>query len=112
MTEPNETEAGAFQRAVAAVEAGRSAETEAAALYDRLTDDERLWLLDGDLEFWPGVTSFITEGYNLRPAVHGAVDRLGIPGARFSDGPRGCVTGKGTAFPVSMARGATWDTSW
>ena len=109
MTEPNETEAGAFQRAVAAVEAGRSAETEAAALYDRLTDDERLWLLDGDLEFWPGVTSFITEGYNLRPAVHGAVDRLGIPGARFSDGPRGCVTGKGTAFPVSMARGATWD---
>jgi beta-glucosidase len=109
VAEPNETEAGAFQRAVAAVELGSSAETEAAALYERLTDDERLWLLDGDLEFWPGITSFVTEGYNVRPVVHGAVDRLGIPGARFSDGPRGCVTGKGTAFPVSMARGATWD---
>ncbi len=109
MAEPNETDAGAFERAVAAVEAGASAEAEADALYERLGDDERLWLLDGDLDFWPGITSFITEGYNLRPVVHGAVDRLGIPGARFSDGPRGCVTGRGTAFPVSMARGATWD---
>src|SRR6516162_9739150 len=97
VAEPNETNPGAFRRAVAAVEAGASAETEAVALYERLTDDERLWLLDGDLEFWPGITSVITEGYNLRPVVHGAVDRLGIPGTRFSDGPRGCVTGQGTA---------------
>ena len=51
----------------------------------------------------------MVEGYNLRPYVHGAVDRLGIPGTRFVDGPRGCVAGHGTAFPVSMARGATWD---
>ena len=51
----------------------------------------------------------MTEGYNRRPYVHGAVDRLGIPGTRFVDGPRGCVAGSGTAFPVSMARGATWD---
>jgi beta-glucosidase len=37
------------------------------------------------------------------------VSRLGIPGTRFVDGPRGCVAGNATAFPVSMARGATWD---
>lgn len=39
----------------------------------------------------------------------GRIERLGIPGLLFSDGPRGVVMGKSTAFPVSMARGATWD---
>jgi beta-glucosidase len=109
VAEANETDPVAFERAVATVEAGASAQTEAAALYNRLTEEERLWLLDGDQDFWPGITSFVTQGYNLRPVVHGAVARLGIPGTRFVDGPRGCVTGNGTAFPVSMARGATWD---
>jgi beta-glucosidase len=37
------------------------------------------------------------------------VDRVGLPGIAFADGPRGCVVGNATAFPVSMARGATWD---
>ncbi|MCU0674696.1 MAG: glycoside hydrolase family 3 C-terminal domain-containing protein [Myxococcota bacterium] len=40
------------------------------------------------------------------------VDRLGIPGLRMLDGPRGLssMTGKnGTAFPVAMMRGATFD---
>jgi len=99
----------AFERAVAAVRAGRTPESQAKALYDQLTEDERLNLLDGDTPFWEGMRSMGQEGYNVRPYVHGAVDRLGIPGTRFVDGPRGCVAGKGTAFPVSMARGATWD---
>ena len=99
----------AFARAVAAVRTGAGVADEAAQLYEQLTDDERLWLLDGDEEFWPGLIGFSTEGYNVRPIVHGAIDRLGIPGTRFVDGPRGCVAGAGTAFPVSMARGATWD---
>src|SRR4051794_41874473 len=51
----------------------------------------------------------MNEGYNLEPIVAGAVERLGIPGIRFSDGPRGAVIGNSTAFPVPMARGATWD---
>ncbi|MCX4984329.1 glycoside hydrolase family 3 N-terminal domain-containing protein [Streptomyces sp. NBC_00572] len=55
------------------------------------------------------LASILAEGYNDRPYVHGAVERLGIPGIRFVDGPRGCVAGAGTAFPVPMARGATWD---
>ncbi len=100
---------GAFDGAVAAVRAGAGVESEAGALYERLTKEERLWLLDGDEEFWSGLTGFNVDGYNVRPIVHGAVDRLGIPGMRFVDGPRGCVAGNGTAFPVSMARGATWD---
>jgi len=99
----------AFDRAVAAVRAGQTPESQAKALYDQLTEDERLNLLDGDTPFWEGMRAMREEGYNVRPYAHGAVDRLGIPGTRFVDGPRGCVAGKGTAFPVSMARGATWD---
>jgi beta-glucosidase len=41
----------------------------------------------------------------------GAIPRIGIPGTRFRDGPRGVIIGKSTAFPVSMARGTTWDIS-
>jgi beta-glucosidase len=101
----------AFEDAVAAVRAGRSAHDVARELYARLDEDERLWLLDGDSEFWEGLALFRSEGYNRTPLVHGAVDRLGLPGTRFVDGPRGCVAGAATAFPVSMARGATWDIS-
>ena len=36
-------------------------------------------------------------------------ERLGIPGFRMVDGPRGVRAGKTTAFPVGMARGATFD---
>lgn len=98
-----------FRRAVAAVAAGAPAHTEAAHLYEALTDDERLDLLDGDTPFWEGMSSFVSDGYNVEPYVMGAVPRLGVPGIRFVDGPRGCVVGQATAFPVSMARGATWD---
>ncbi len=37
--------------------------------------------------------------------------RLGIPGFRMMDGPRGVgvIAGKATAFPVGLARGASWD---
>ena len=100
---------GAFDRAVEAVRLGAIAEAQAKVLYDRLGDAERLGLLDGDDEIWPHLRELIAEGYNVRPYVHGEVARLGIPGTRFVDGPRGCVAGHGTAFPVAMARGATWD---
>ncbi|MBW8755310.1 MAG: glycoside hydrolase family 3 C-terminal domain-containing protein [Sphingomonadales bacterium] len=89
--------------------AGEAPEMQAQALYERLSNDERLGLLDGDSPFWPGLAGMMGEGYNIRPYVHGAVDRLGVPGIRFIDGPRGCVAGRGTAFPAPMARGATWD---
>jgi beta-glucosidase len=101
--------ARAFDAAVAAVRAGADPAVEAGKLYAELTDDERLGLLDGDEPFWAGLAEMNRTRYNARPYVHGAVARLGIPGIRFVDGPRGCVAGEGTAFPVSMARGATWD---
>ena len=48
-------------------------------------------------------------GYREHVWPAARVERLGIPGIAFSDGPRGCVVGRATAFPVSMARGATFD---
>lgn len=98
-----------FDDAVQLARAGVPISDLAQGLFARLTDAERLGLLDGDEPFWSGLASMMTEGYNIRPIVHGAVERLGIPGIRFVDGPRGCVAGAGTAFPVPMARGATWD---
>ncbi len=38
-------------------------------------------------------------------------ERLGVPALWFTDGPRGVARGQSTCFPVSMARGASWDPS-
>ena len=46
------------------------------------------------------------------PLGGGRRPRLGIPGMRFADGPRGVVMAGATTFPVSMARGATLDPTW
>ncbi|MBE0698462.1 MAG: glycoside hydrolase family 3 C-terminal domain-containing protein, partial [Anaerolineaceae bacterium] len=47
--------------------------------------------------------------YADHPWVAGAVSRLGIPGVRFADGPRGLIMDGATTFPVSMGRGASFD---
>ncbi|WP_151482061.1 beta-glucosidase family protein [Streptomyces albicerus] len=113
-TETDGAVEGAHSKAFAAAADIRqgvvSAEEAALRLLQELTRDERLRLLDGDEDFWTGLRDMLASGYNRTPYVHGAIDRLGIPGLRFSDGPRGVVMGSSTAFPVSMARGATWDT--
>ena len=98
-----------FHDAAAGARAGQDIDSLAKNLYSQLTPDERLHLLDGDDQFWPGFHNMLTDGYNRRPIIHGCVERLGIPGVRFADGPRGCVVGESTAFPVPMARGASWD---
>jgi beta-glucosidase len=51
----------------------------------------------------------MTVRYNHRSYDSGENKRLGIPPLRFTDGPRGIVLGNATCFPVTMARGATWD---
>lgn len=37
------------------------------------------------------------------------VERLNVPALYFTDGPRGIARGQSTCFPVTMARGATFD---
>jgi beta-glucosidase len=91
------------------VAAGASHHSEAAALVAAMTVDEKLGCLDGDLPFWPGLIDMVTGGYYRHTFPAAAVPRLGVPGIHFADGPRGCVVGAATAFPVSMARGATFD---
>ncbi|MEO1658940.1 MAG: glycoside hydrolase family 3 C-terminal domain-containing protein [Pseudomonadota bacterium] len=39
----------------------------------------------------------------------GGLERLGVPALYFTDGPRGVARGNSTCFPVSMARGASFD---
>jgi beta-glucosidase len=75
-----------------------------------MTPEEKLWCLDGDLPAQAGL-AFLqhADGYHLDTFPAARVDRLGLPGVEFADGPRGCVVGDATAFPVTMARGATWD---
>lgn len=50
--------------------------------------------------------------YNYRPYPAGGLPEKNIPAMNFVDGPRGvvCDTGQTTCFPVSMLRGASFDT--
>nr|POE50139.1 thermostable beta-glucosidase b [Quercus suber] len=98
-----------FKDAIKAIQNGTTLEKAAAKLAAQLTDQERLDLLDGDEDFFPGIARLLQDGYNVTPYILGEIKRLGIPGIRFADGPRGCVIGRSTTFPVAMARGATWD---
>ncbi len=85
-------------------------DAKARSLLAQLTLDEKIGMMSGDTPFWPGLAEMMAPGgYASRPWVAGAVPRLGIPGIRFVDGPRGIILMGATTFPVSMARGASWD---
>ena len=103
------TEQTEFERAAQRVAAGADPTAEARGLVSQMTEDERRWCLDGDQPFWAGITDMTQGGYHRRTFPAARVERLGIPGFAFSDGPRGVVIGPATAYPVSMARGASWD---
>ena len=47
--------------------------------------------------------------FGVRAYPGGGVKRLSIPPFLFTDGPKGVVMPGSTCFPVSMARGASWD---
>ena len=81
----------------------------ARTLVAAMTEDEKLACLDGDAPFWAGLSFLSKGGYHKRPFHAAQVQRLGVPGFAFVDGPRGVVVDRATCFPVSMARGATWD---
>ena len=99
----------AYELALTKVASGTPPEVAALDLVAQMTLDEKVHCLDGGVPFWIGVGDITTGGYHSRPFRGARVERLGIPGFHFSDGPRGVVVGEATAFPVSMARGATFD---
>ncbi|MEM7408723.1 MAG: glycoside hydrolase family 3 N-terminal domain-containing protein [Myxococcota bacterium] len=98
-----------FEAAARRVREGADPRQEARALVDQMSLDEQLACLDGDIAFWPGIIDLSSGGYHTHPWPAVKNTRLGVPGLDFSDGPRGCVIGACTAFPVSMARGASFD---
>lgn len=76
----------------------------------QLTLDEKLGIMSGQItEEKLLYDLFEIVHYNHDPYPTMAVDRLGVPNMRFVDGPRGVVAGSATCFPVSIARGATFD---
>ena len=98
-----------FADAVRSVrDGGRSVGEAASGLIAQLGETELLGLLDGDLTILRGLRE-MSERYNKVPFEAGRIERLGIPGIRFTDGPRGVALGNSTAFPVAIARAATWD---
>lgn len=81
---------------------------QARSLLQAMRLPEKVAQMSGDVPRIPGTLQMVLR-YNGSPLPAGENRRLGIPGIRFSDGPRGVVMYHSTCFPVSMARGASWD---
>lgn len=100
-----------FPTAVKNVVSGQDIRIVTEKLLQQLTDQEKLDMLQGGPPFWKGMLDLYSNEYGRKPYVHGSIYRLGIPGIWYCDGPRGVNIQTATAFPCSMARGATWDIS-
>jgi len=87
----------------------RPAAERARELLSQLTLAEKAGVLSGSNTFYAGIADMMIGGYGAHPWDAGIVQRLGIEGLKFLDGPRGVVMRGATTFPVSMARGATFD---
>ncbi len=71
--------------------------------------EQKVNQLSADVEPWE--LEFENPRYNFTPFYAGEDTQLNIPAIKFTDGPTGVVMGyDSTAFPVSIARGATFDT--
>ena len=75
-------------------------------LLGRMTTEEKIEQLSGGQLSIAGLTGLATSnaGYDTPDN-----ERLGIPGLKFTDGPRGVRFGKSTCFAVSASRAASWD---
>ncbi len=83
-------------------------EERAQALLEQMTLKEKVWMLNGN---WDPIGNFVKyqNVYNPVPIETNGCPRLGVSPVAFTDGPRGVVMGHSTCFPVSMARGASFD---
>ena len=83
-------------------------EEKAIGLLNQMTLKEKVSLLTGNYDPMSFPVMF-GKGYNPVPIETKGNKRLGITPIKFTDGPRGVVMGNSTCFPVSMARGASFD---
>ncbi|MFX1323413.1 MAG: beta-glucosidase [Promethearchaeota archaeon] len=72
----------------------------------KMTLDEKIYAMSGH-HFFKHL--FTDMKFGKRAYSGGGVKRFNIPPFLFTDGPRGVRIPGSTCFPVSMARGATWD---
>lgn len=83
-------------------------------LVSKMSLEEKVYLMSGRVDLLSNLDIFENTSadnhYNDYPYPAGGNKRLGIPEMLFCDGPRGVVTEKSTCFPVTMARGATFNT--
>lgn len=81
-------------------------------LISRMTLEEKVDLMSGWERPWPHGAPSQEKHYNYIPYAAAGCERLGVPPMMFCDGPRGvvCGIGESTCFPVSMLRGASFDT--
>jgi beta-glucosidase len=79
-----------------------------ASALNQMTLKEKVWLLNGNWQMLENGIRY-KNFYNPTPIETNGLKRLTISPIRFSDGPRGVVMGRSTCFPVSMARGASFD---
>ena len=122
-THPKRPVAGAFVRQAGAgvfkftdIPKGQALSREQVDGYARrllaeMTLQQKVLQMSGDTSWWDLIKLITIEKrkFNDHPITAGADVRLAIPPIGFSDGPRGVVLGHSTAFPVAMARGASWD---
>lgn len=88
---------------------GKDPAAAAQSVLNELHEKEIIRLTSGSRHLHQEIVAALTGRYNYVPYPAADIPRLGIPGVRFADGPRGAVVGHSTAFPCSMARGATFD---
>ncbi len=81
-------------------------ETLVEAVLREITLDEKVAMMSGQGFF----QQLQANGFGADPyRAGGGCERLGIDPFYFTDGPRGVVRGRSTAFPCTMARGASFD---
>ena len=83
-------------------------ENKAKKILSKMSLKQKAYQMSGDKSILLGIIPMMIH-YNKNPIPAGKDENLGIPGVMFADGPRGVVLNNSTCFPVSMARGATWD---
>lgn len=94
---------------------------EAKEIVSKMTLEQKVSLMSGNIDLakisreqmaqMAEMMSDPKNHYNVTPYEAGGVAEIGLPPMKFVDGPRGVVCGNDqtTCFPVSMARGATFD---
>jgi len=83
-------------------------------IVNTMTLEEKVGLMGGNVDFamMMDPNQAAEAHYNHIPYPAGGNEKYGLAPMLFCDGPRGvvCGTGKSTCYPVTMCRGATFDT--